>query len=96
MTRSAISPRLAISTFLNIGAGRAVREAAAQAGRIVKSGSPYWTGWPFSRWTLTTSPASSASISFISFIASMMQRTWPTLTRSPTLTNAGEFGSGER
>ena len=47
---------------------------------MTKRGSPYWTGCPLSWWTLTISPATSASISFISFIASMMQRTWPTRT----------------
>ena len=62
----------------------------------MKSGSPYCTGWPFSWWTFTTSPATSASISFMSFMASMMQTTWPTLTRSPTLTKGAALGSGER
>ncbi len=95
ITRSAISPRLAIRTFLNIGGGVA-GALAGSGGPDVKSGSPYWTGCPFSGWTLTTSPAISASISFISFMASMMQSTCPTLTRSPTLTKGGEFGSGDR
>jgi hypothetical protein len=35
-------------------------------------------------------------ISFISFIASMMHRTWSFFTRCPTSTNAGAPGSGER
>ena len=48
MTRRAISPRLAIRIFLNMGQGGAVG-ARAQAGRIANSRSPYCTGWPFSR-----------------------------------------------
>ena len=38
----------------------------------------------------------SLSISFISFIASMMQSTWPFFTSSPTSTKGGAPGSGER
>src|SRR5207244_2831954 len=44
-------------------------------GRMAKSLSPYSTGWPFSTRILTTSPAISDSISFMSFIASIMQTT---------------------
>ena len=51
------------------------REDPAQAVLIVKSGSPNWTGCPFSGWILRTSPATSDSISFMSFMASTMQRT---------------------
>ncbi len=47
------------------------------AGRRAKSDWPYSTGWPFSASTPTISPPISASISFISFMASMMQTTWP-------------------
>jgi len=43
MTRSAISPRLAIRTFLNMAPGTA-RPRPPYAGRIVKRGSPYCTG----------------------------------------------------
>src|SRR5208337_3219142 len=57
------------------------------SGRMPKSGSPYSTGWPFSTNTLTTSPATSDSISFINFIASMMQSACPDSTRAPTFTN---------
>jgi hypothetical protein len=35
-------------------------------------------------------------ISFISFIASMMQSTWSFWTRSPTSTNEAAPGSGQR
>jgi hypothetical protein len=42
---------------------------------------------------LTTSPSYSESISFISFIASMMQRTSPFFTVDPTSTKAGALGS---
>ena len=41
-----------------------------------------------------TVPATSASISFISFIASMMHKTVPGLTFSPTLTYGGASGEG--
>ena len=41
-------------------------------------------------------PATSASISFISFIASTMQRVWPFLTFWPTSTNGGDSGDGAR
>ena len=34
----------------------------------------------------------SASISFINFMASMMQTVWPASTISPTRTNGGDFG----
>ena len=42
----------------------------------------------------TISPSYSESISFISFIASMMQSTWPFFTTDPTSTNGGAPGSG--
>ncbi len=87
MMRSAISPRLAIRIFLNMVSVR---------GRIANRRSPYCTGWPFSRRRLTISPSYSESISFISFIASMMQSTWPFFTVSPTSTNAAAPGSAER
>ena len=45
---------------------------------------------------LTISPSYSLSISFISFIASMMQSTWPFLTWSPTDANGGAPGSAAR
>jgi hypothetical protein len=43
-----------------------------------------------------TVPATSASISFISFIASMMQRAWPGLTTLPMSANEGASGEGAR
>ncbi len=42
-----------------------------------------------------TSPATSDSISFISFIASTMQRIWPTSMVSPAFTNGGDPGDGD-
>ena len=36
------------------------------------------------------------SISFISFMASMMQMVWPLVTLSPSLTNGGSPGAGAR
>src|SRR5436190_22393474 len=60
--------------------------------RMAKSFSPYSTGWPFSTRILTISPATSDSISFISFIASMMHTTDPFSIKSPIETNASELG----
>ena len=64
MIRTAISPRLAMRIFEN----RAYLE-----GSMRKSGWPYSTAWPFSTRIFATRPATFASISFMSFIASMMQ-----------------------
>ena len=63
---------------------------------ITKSGWPYSTGWPFSTRIAFTVPAASDSISFRSFIASMMQSVWPLVTVCPTSTKAGAPGEGER
>jgi hypothetical protein len=41
---------------------------------------------------LTTRPATFDSISFMSFIASMMHRVWPSFTVSPSLTNGVASG----
>jgi len=82
MTRKAISPRLAMRIFRNI-LGHGPRPETAylrRDGRRPNSGSPYSTGWPFSTKSRVTSPATSASISFISFIASMMQTVLPAST----------------
>src|SRR5579871_6472192 len=49
-------------------------------GRIANSGCPYSTGCPLLTSTFTTSPEASASISFMSFMASIMQSTWPAAT----------------
>src|SRR5262249_18346965 len=53
----------------SIHGGRAQRGGSSR-----KSGCPYSTGWPFSTRIFTMRPAAFDSISFISFIASMMQR----------------------
>jgi hypothetical protein len=60
----------------------------ALAGSTRNSGCPNSTGCPFSTRISVIFPGSSASISFISFIASMMQRTWPFFTTEPTSTKA--------
>src|SRR5438552_4481714 len=86
MTRSAISPRFAMSIFLNIGSD--------YFGRIVNSAWPYSTGCPLLTSFFKISPATSDSISFINFIASTMHNTVPTSTVSPTFTNGGEPGEG--
>ena len=41
-------------------------------------------------------PSCSASISFMSFIASTMQSVWPFFTFWPTSTNGGDSGDGAR
>ena len=56
---------------------------------------PYSTGCPVSTYVRTTSPATSDSISFINFMASMMHRGCPTSTTSPSLTKGGALGDGE-
>ncbi len=50
----------------------------------------------FSAWTARTTPSTSAFTSFMSFIASRMQSVWPAATTSPTSTNGGASGCGER
>src|SRR5438105_9353573 len=86
MTRKAISPRFAMSIFLNM--------KRDYFGRMANSAWPYSTGCPLVTSFLTISPATSDSISFISFMASTMQSTPPTSTLSPSLTNGGEPGEG--
>src|SRR5271166_5841108 len=44
----------------------------------------------------TILPSYSLTISFINFMASKMQRTWPSATTSPTSTKCWAFGAGER
>ena len=51
-------------------------------------------GWPLVMKHFTTSPEASDSISFISFMASTMQMTWPFSTRSPGETKGGGAGRG--
>ena len=84
--RSAISPRLAIRILSNSWFGVLATigdDAGTQRAAIVSaisdddSGWPYSTGWPFSTRIALTTPALSDSISFISFIASMMQSVSP-------------------
>src|SRR5207249_967470 len=59
-------------------------------------GWPNWTGWALSTRTLTMRPPSFASISFMSFMASMTQRVCPSLMVSPSLTKGGASGLGDR
>ena len=84
--RSAISPRLAMRIFSNTG-GRY---------SMMNSGWPYSTGWPFSTRIALIMPVASASISFISFIASMMHTVSPALMFWPTSTKALDSGEAER
>ena len=86
--RRAISPRLAIRIFPNI--------ATRADYSMMKSDWPNSTGWPFSTQTSLTVPSMSASTSLRSFMASMMQTTWPFLTVSPTLTKGSAPGEGAR
>ncbi len=55
----------------------------AYAGSTRKSTCPYSTGWAFSTRISTMVPSTSLSSSFMSFIASMMQRVSPLETRVP-------------
>lgn len=55
-------------------------------GLMIMSWEPGDTAWPFCTTTLTMVPDTSASISFISFMASMMPMGWPLVTTSPSLT----------
>src|ERR1039458_7352086 len=64
-------------------------------GRTANSSWPYSMGWPLATSFLTNSPATSHSISFISFMASTMHNTWPTSNGSPTFTKGGEPGEGD-
>ncbi len=63
---------------------------------MMNRGSPYSTGWPSVTRMALTVPARSASISFISFMASMMHRVSPTLTWLPTSTKFLAPGLGAR
>lgn len=63
---------------------------------MINSGSPYSTGVPFSTRISLITPDFSASISFISFMASMMHKVSPSLTLWPTSTKAGALGLGAR
>lgn len=82
MIRRAISPRFAISTFLNNERSRLFygKKPHAQAGSMRKRTWLYSTGLALSTRILTTLPAISDSISFISFIASTMHNTSPGFT----------------
>jgi hypothetical protein len=63
---------------------------------ITNIGCPYSTAWPFSTWMALTTPDTSASISFISFIASMMHSVSPALTVLPTSTKGAASGPLDR
>ena len=57
---------------------------------------PNWTGLPFSATTSAITPFISALISFMTFIASMMQTTLSSVTSLPTSTNEGLSGDPAR
>src|SRR5688572_1053903 len=101
ITRSAISPRFAINTFLNMAEDRGppvgdeIRYGHHPVGSMRNSTWPYSTGCEFAATISRTTPSYSHSISFMIFIASMMQTICPFETRWPTDTYAGELGSGE-
>ena len=64
--------------------------------RTRKSTWPNCTGFPFSATTSAITPLTSALISFITFIASMMQTTVSSFTSLPTSTNGGDSGEAAR
>ena len=97
MTRSAISPRLAIRIFSNIRVARTSSSADSKhALDCLRTGAieperatwPNCTGLPFSATTSAITPLISALISFITFIASMMQTTVSSFTSFPISTKA--------
>src|SRR5262245_21314646 len=65
-------------------------------GRILNRVWPNSTGLAFSDTTALMTPRASALISFITFIASMMQTTVSGLTSVPTSTYGAASGEGER
>ena len=86
-----------------VGTTRSARFAVKRIGRrqrrrqpMITKGWPYSTACPFSARIALTTPARSASISFISFIASIMQSGSPTCTLSPMSTKALAPGEAER
>src|SRR2546427_7610651 len=62
--------------------------------RIANNSCPYSIGCPFATSFFTISPATSDSISFISFMASTMHNTCPVSTVSPGFTKGGAPGEG--
>src|SRR4029079_9863227 len=72
------------------------RRLLDQGGAMRKSGCPYSPGCAFCTRTAAIVPETSASISFISFIASTMHSTWPFSIRWPSTTYASASGLGER
>jgi len=69
-----------------------VQHAIGSRYSITNSGWPNSTGSPFFAMIAVTRPDRSHSIWFIIFIASMMQRTWPSLTSSPSETKGLAVG----
>ncbi len=63
---------------------------------MMNSGWPNSTAWPFSHSMRLTMPEPSASISFMIFMASMMQIGCPSLIESPISTNGFAPGLGAR
>ncbi len=61
-----------------------------------KSFSPNSTGVAFWTKISATFPSTSDSISFMSFMASTMQSTWPYFTTVPTSTKGAASGDGAR
>src|SRR6476661_3211795 len=111
MTRKAISPRFAIKTFSNMIVGQALRlpalTAAPSSGRRSARPTnalhrtryntwPNCTGLPFSATISAITPSVSALISFITFIASIIQTTVSSVTSLPTSTNGDASGEAAR
>src|SRR5581483_3051805 len=75
-------------------------EHQSTAGTAIGSSSkrswPYSTGSALPTWIARTTASTSAFTSFISFIASRMQRVCPGATASPSSTNGAEPGAGAR
>ena len=88
ITRSAISPRLAMRILWNTGRLR--------PGIDEEQGLAELDGLAVLHQHRVMRPATLASISFMSFMASMMHRTWPSLTTSPSCTKGAASGAGAR
>src|SRR5580693_5804434 len=83
-------------TSIAPGPSRTGTRRVALGYRTRKRAWPNWTGFPLSAMTSAITPFVSALISFITFIASIMQTTVSSVTAFPTSTNGGASGEPAR
>ena len=91
--RSAISPRLAIRTLLNM---RRPRRGPAGSFQDDQRRAELHRRAVLDQDALDPARRAAAGIWFIVFIASMIRIVWPSVTVSPTFTKAGASGSACR